>query len=186
MKALRIFFSLVVLALFVAALGYGALKFWHIFRTLNDNVAAAIVTAVAGVIGLSFTQWQSKKREIAEGHRKNKVEVYELFLDIVDQFLSAEKNGTSVTDKNGNFTKKTEDQFRKLNRGIIVWSSPKVLKAWLKFRNLASGESNNVLLIVDDVLQAIRKDLGNSNFGLNRGDAVKIYLSDPEEVDKLK
>jgi hypothetical protein len=36
------------------------------------------------------------------------------------------------------------------------------------------------------VLQAIRKDLGNSNFGLERGDAIKILLSSPEELDDLK
>ena len=38
---------------------------------------------------------------------------------------------------------------------------------------------------MDNVLKAIRKDLGNSNFGLQVGDSVKVFLRDPSEVDTM-
>jgi len=35
---------------------------------------------------------------------------------------------------------------------------------------------------MDELLKAMRKDLGNSNFGLERGDTVRVFLSDPDEL----
>jgi len=182
MKTIKLLLSITFLLLVFAAVGYLSYQFWLLLKSIDNTIIAAFITAIAGISGLIFTQWQSKKREIAEGHRPNKVKVYELFLDIVDKFLNTEKNGSSVYDENGKLSDELENQFRKLTRGFIVWSSPKVLKAWLNFRTNAGLEHKNTMLLVDDVLQAIRSDLGNSNFSLVRGDVVKLYLRDPNEI----
>ena len=42
-----------------------------------------------------------------------------------------------------------------------------------------------MLLIMDDIMQAMRKDLGLSNWGLVRGDLMKMFLTDPETLDKM-
>lgn len=74
------------------------------------------------------------------------------------------------------------DQFWLLNKGLIVWASPAVIKAWLHFRNV-SGCGGNILIAMDNMLKAIRKDLGNSNLGLQIGDSVKVFLKEPSELD---
>ncbi len=75
------------------------------------------------------------------------------------------------------------DQFWQLNKGLIVWASPTVIKSWLHFRKVTTT-GGNTLVAMDNVLKAIRKDLGNSNFGLQIGDSVKVFLRDPGEADR--
>ena len=77
-------------------------------------------------------------------------------------------------------------QFSELSRGMVVWSSPEVIKAWNTFReNSAKGNSSphEALVDIDKVLRAIRSDLGNSNFGLKPGDVIKVYLKGGENVE---
>lgn len=151
---------------------------------LDKEVSAAVIASFMGLLGILYAQWHSKLKEIADSHRAAKIEVYETFFDIVERFMNAEKNNEVLDFENVEFPDDLKDQFTKLSRGMIVWSSPRVIKAWSKFRDRA-GASNSpaeTLLVVDDVLQAIRADLGNSNFGLTRGSVIKLYISNPGEI----
>lgn len=182
-KALQIAFSL----LLVAALGYGlwfALGLlFNALAGLGKEVAAAAITALLGLFGILYAQWHSKAKEISDSHRPAKIEVYETFFDIVEQFMTDEKT-KDFDPESDEFPEELRQQFMKLSRGMIVWASPQVIRAWSKFRERAgTGSAKDTLLAVDAVLQAIRADLGNSNFGLGRGDVVKIYLKNPGEVD---
>jgi len=155
--------------------------------TLAPEVAAAVVTALVGLSGILYAQRYSKKKEIADSHRPAKIEVYETFLDIVDVFMAGSKSEQDVLEDEA-LPEELVAQFSKLSRGLIVWASSDVIRAWNRFRERADNEDDkdHLLFVVDDVLQAIRKDLGNSNFGLKRGDVVKMYLSQPRELDELR
>lgn len=144
-------------------------------KTLNPSVGAALVTAFLGLLGLWYAQWQSKSRDIAESHRSSKIEVYNLFFEIVEAFQNEEIDADDLTN---DFKKK----FQQLNRGLILWASPEVIKAYLNFREVAGKGSENILFAVDTVYQAIRKDLANSNFSLNKGDLIRLNLKDPNEL----
>ncbi len=37
---------------------------------------------------------------------------------------------------------------------------------------------------MDNIYRAIREDIGLSNKGLNKFDLIKLYLNDPDELDK--
>jgi hypothetical protein len=161
-------------------------NFFSWVKSLDKEVAAAGITALIGFFGLLYVQWNSKAKEISDSHRPAKIEVYETFFDIVERFMSAEDSDVEDLDpESEEFPQELKDQFTKLSRGMIVWASPQVIKAWSEFREKANDPKTPVetLLAVDKVLQAIRADLGNSNFGLKRGDVVKLYLSNPGEVD---
>lgn len=45
------------------------------------------------------------------------------------------------------------------------------------------GESVMILLAVDDVFRAMRIDLDLPNDGLARGTLMRLFLSDPENLD---
>lgn len=159
-----------------------------ILTALEDKTLGTVIAAATALAGVLYTQWQAKSREIAEGHREKKVELYNLYFDIVESFMAQAKSSDEEPGEEPGeeleLTKEMEKQFTELNRGLIIWASPKVLKAWSTFRENATS-NKNTLLYVDDVLQAIRKDLGNSNFGLQRGDALKVMLSNPKELDEV-
>lgn len=172
--------------LLLAAVGvflYWALKLLATWiGSLNPNVSAAIITASVGLVGLWYAQWNSRTREISESHRESKIEVYNTFFNIVEKF----QNGREGADfqSREDVPEDIRKDFQKLNRGLIIWGSPSVIKAWLHFREVAGHGNMETLIAVDKMYQAIRKDLGNSNFGLETGDLLKSTLSDPENWGK--
>ncbi|MGB7816524.1 MAG: hypothetical protein WBL28_09275 [Methylotenera sp.] len=150
------------------------------FRTLDTSIAATLTTALFGLIGLWYAQWHSKSRDIAESHRASKIEVYSTFFDIVEKFQAQDVTQEELNEEN--LPDWLRNDFAKLNRGLILWASPNVISAWLKFRAVSSS-GGNIILAMDQMYKAIRKGLGNSNFGLNAGDLIRIGLKDPNELE---
>lgn len=70
---------------------------------------------------------------------------------------------------------------------IVVWGSDEVVDAFYRFRN-----SNNVdggqgaILCIEDMLLAIRKDLGHRNKSLSRGKILGLFINDIENITLVK
>jgi hypothetical protein len=166
-----------------AALGIvGVIAVGRWLLALNPQLSGPVVAGIIGFASLIYVQWHSKTREIQQSHRPQKIEVYNEFFEILARFLKNPGDRDDIEE--GELPPEMRDQFWNLNRGLIVWGSPRVIRAWLRFRRLSGEQSGpETLLLMDEVLQAMRADLGNRNFGLARGDAVKVFLSDPQELD---
>ena len=145
---------------------------------LEASVSAALITAAVGLIGLWYAQWHSKGRDIAENHRPSKIEVYGKFFDIVEKFQAGEVSDEDLAEED--LPDWLRKDYQELNRGLILWASPKVIRAWLEFRS-TSVKGGSVLFAMDNMYKEIRKDLGNSNWGLQPGDLIRIGLKDPSE-----
>jgi hypothetical protein len=153
---------------------------------LEKTVVAAFVASITAVFGYWYTQRQTTSRTIAEAHRKEKAKLYHEFMDLLGRFFKPgmrEKGEMDPDDLPGDIL----DAFFAFNSNLIVWGSPEMIHAYLNFRNGASDPEKQQysLLFMDDMLTAIRRDLGNSNRRLKRGDLIKTFLTDPEELDKL-
>lgn len=159
---------------------------WNIVRwvaSLEPSYSGPTITAIVGFIGLIYAQWHSKSREIQQSHRPQKIEVYNGFFAILERFLKNPEEQKALEEGGEeSLPDDLRDQFWQLNKGLIVWASPVVIKSWLQFRKVTTT-GGSTLLAMDNVLKAIRKDLGNSNFGLQIGDSVKVFLRDPGEAD---
>ena len=160
---------------------------WNIVlwvASLEPSYSGPTITAIVGFIGLIYAQWHSKSREIQQSHRPQKIEVYNGFFAILERFLKNPDEQKALEEGGEeNLPEDLRDQFWQLNKGLIVWASPAVIKSWLHFRKV-STTGGNTIVAMDNVLKAIRKDLGNSNFGLQAGDSVKVFLRDPDEADR--
>jgi hypothetical protein len=150
--------------------------------SLDPNVAAAIIAALTAVFSVLYSQWQNKKKEIAESHRAEKVDLYKEYMKVTFGLLYSTKKGT-LDPKHP--SDEMERQFFDIKRDLIVWASPRVVSLFGDFTRAAHGkEPKDILLLMDDLLRAIRSDLRVSNRGLGRGDLIKMFLSDPESLDK--
>ena len=67
---------------------------------------------------------------------------------------------------------------------LVLWGSPLVIKRQLEFEK-ASRNNGNIFTAVDNLYKAIREDIGLSNKNLNSHELVKMYLSDPGELDEI-
>lgn len=152
---------------------------------INPNVAAALIAAAVALFGYTYNQRRTQARELADAHRPQKMEVYDHFLSIV-RFLQYSVTGEGVpkkrTDKEN---RELTAHFREFTRGLIEWGSPAVIKQWMAFRRVVTPKgSRELLFAMDDMLRAIRQDLGLSNRGLARGDLVKLFLKDPDTLQE--
>jgi hypothetical protein len=178
MKLKPLLISLALIAAIIVV-GFGALRFTESWlRSLDPTLAGAFITAALGLLGLGYAKWHSKSRDIAESHRPSKIEVYNTFFDIVERMQ--EHKGSPHDDGDNPEPDWLKGEFQKFNRGLLLWGSPAVIHAWLKFRT-STENGEHILVAVDRMYQAIRKDLGNSNVGLQSGDLIKIGLKDPNE-----
>lgn len=172
-------------------IGVGYL-FWLVLARLltflesaNPSVSAAVVGAMAtvlvGVGGALYTQAQIKKRDIEEAHRERKVELYKGFLDMVARMTAEHNENVSLEPPT---QQELVDFLVEFKTNVVLWGSPKVINAQLKFQKV-SESGGNVLFAVDDLYKAIREDIGLSNKGLDNRQLVKMYLSDPGELDAM-
>ena len=167
---------LVLLLLVVSIALLTKITFGWLF-SLNATVSAAVFTALLALAGVWYAQWQSKSRDIAESHRETKVALYNDFFDIIEIF----QDPVRLSAEDAEPSDEMRRRFTKLNRDLVLWASPEVIKTWLAFKTV-SASHGNVLAAIDQVYRAIRKDLGHSNLRLNAGDLVKLGLSDPDEL----
>ena len=183
---------IVITLVVISVSGYVLFRIIHFvikgILSLNSSVSAAIIAAIAtvivSVVRIIYSQLKSKERDIAESHLPKKIELYKSFMDeaVVGILrLTKKKDGKSIDDKD--VQKRIEDFFFKFTGDVIVWGSPQVIKSYSEFRKI--GNNPEIILKVDDMLRAIRKDLGHSNRRIKRGDLISLFLTDPEKVKEM-
>lgn len=155
------------------------------FSNVSENTIALVITALIALVGTLISQWKSKSRDIANSHLLEKIKVYNHFFDFVDMFLD-EKGGTEKLLDDDKISPEVKEKYQQLARGMTIWASPEVVREWNEFRRYSttSGDKENVLLVVEKLMRAFRKDLGNSNSRLMPGDLIKMYVK-ADEVDQL-
>lgn len=176
-------------AIVVAVLAAGAaatvglvLVIVHALSQLNPNVVSAIVAALAGVVVVVLGQIFNRTRQIAEAHRDRKVEIYARFGQLLIDLQQAAKRGEADELLE---SKQIYGSIVDFNRDVLLWASPSVVRAFLEFRLESNTPNPLVLVKMDNMLRAIRNDLGLSNRRLRRGDLVKLFLKDPSEFEKM-
>jgi len=151
-----------------------------------SQIAAAIIafagTVIAGIGAVVISQQRAKARDIAESHRPKKTKLYTEFIMQVVGIMREHREGKTL---DASATRKLEDFFFDFTTQVMLWGSPSVLKHYGAFRRVGEKPDPNILLLLDDILKAMRKDLGLSNRALARGDLIKMLLTDPESLDAL-
>ena len=166
---------------------------WWLFAELlewvmaqSSQIAAAIITfggtVIVGIGAVVISQQRAKARQIADSHRPHKTKLYTEF---ISQVVGMMRQNRAKRTPDAAAMKKLEDFFFDFTTRVMLWGSPGVLQHYGAFRRVGERPDPNILLLVDDILQAMRKDLGLSNWGLARGDLIKMLLTDPESLDSL-
>jgi hypothetical protein len=185
---LRNVLGLVLLAVLVWA-GYRVAAFsfgW--FSSLRSELATAIVAAAATVIvsilSISGNKIFDRRATIEHEARLKKVPVYEQLISFLFGVLHQGKAGYPALTDAG-----TIRNYVEITENIIVWGSDSVVKAFGDFRvaSLSPGEGQSfprLLIALEDLMLAVRKDLGYKNKKLNRGDLLRIFINDLEQHRK--
>jgi hypothetical protein len=190
-------FLLVALGFLLLALGvWGLYHFvtWAvaIFARLNTNVAASIVAGVATITVSVVTVIVGRRLEanaaIRKEHREKKIPVYEDLIEFMSKVLLSAKSGAAPS----------EEEMRafliEFTRRIMVWGSDDVIAHWANFRtgmvnsvDATEGKAGvDMVFRYEELIYAIRRDLGHRNKGLTKGMVLSLFINDIEDYLEKK
>lgn len=179
----------VALGIFLlGALVYGlyllVAKIWAIFSTINPTLGAGIIAASGTIIVSLATVLVSKhlerKAHVLAHLREKKVPTYEKIINFIFSLTFAEKLGKKQMSDREMIKFMTE-----VTQELVIWGSDDMIDAFYKFRmrsiESANGEklgTNDVLFTIENLLLAIRKDLGHGNKNMPRGKILGLFIND--------
>jgi hypothetical protein len=154
------------------------LAVWGFVEALQAQpaVAGSVAAALLGVVGVVWQQRKTEHARLREAHRDRMIPVYdELLLAIWRQAESTEPNEQMV-----NFMKDLR------RRQLLLRASSEMIlafKRWEADTQAAAEEKNHVQMAFawEELLRAIRRDLGHDDAPLARGDLLRVFMDDLDE-----
>lgn len=180
-EKLNVLFGLIL----IVVIGIGVFKLIEMiieaFAKVNPTISAGIIAASATVIVSIISVLVAKRLEhkslLAKEHRDKKTPSYEDMVKFIIRLVFADKLGLKpLTDQ------EMIEKMASFTENLVVWGSDEVVKSWVAFRmnSIANaGKTNSgILFEVEELLLAIRKDLGHSNKGLVKGKILSTFIND--------
>ena len=157
---------------------------WFIYAFfLAGPAVQSGILAIVGVVSAGIiANVSAKKREIEARHFNEKREGYKAFVDLIIDSLMAEKRGRKPPTERQMLEKIIE--YKKM---LLIWADSDVIKTWNKFEIKGINNIDNVstLKLWDELLRAMRKDLGKDDSQFKKGELLSLLLT-PEDKDKVK
>lgn len=180
LKFLQMVFGFTLIGGFAYAGWLLVVAFVESITAASPEVTAAIVGAMAtilvGISAVLISQAYERKRAAEEAHRLKKVEIYQGFLDMIFRMMGSKNEHLSLIEPD---QKELIQYLFKFKSDILLWGSPKVIKAQIEFEAVSgSGDHKKMFRSVNSLYRAIREDIGLSNSGLNNLELVKLSLND--------
>ncbi|MGD0126922.1 MAG: hypothetical protein ABSF46_16305 [Terriglobia bacterium] len=180
----------VILALaIIGGVGYGVYALirsglaW--LASVRSELATAIIAAagavLVSVLSVSIAKFLERRETIERETRLKKIPVYESLISLIFGILQQDKPGIAKLTGEELIRK-----FSALTENVIVWGSDSVLKRFGEFRvaSLQVGQGQgliNALATLEDLMLAIRRDLGYKNAKIERGDLLRLFINDLDQ-----
>lgn len=160
----------------VLIVGIAGLAVWGYIEAVQAEpaVVGSVGVAVIGALGVVWQQRRAEQSRLREAHRNRMTPAYEGLLGIV-----AEHFGSKGSDQKRE--KEMERFMRDLKgRQLLLGASSEIIGAFHKWQAdtaAVQAAGNEVAAVVawEDLLWAIRKDLGHNDSGLERGDLLPLF-----------
>ncbi|MBZ0301087.1 MAG: hypothetical protein K8J31_15170 [Anaerolineae bacterium] len=163
---------------------------------LNNDITAAIVTAGGAAVISVFTVVWSKRTEqtqnIEQQIRAKKVPIYEQFIQIAFGALYkntsesvGRKSGKNQGQMKNDNTNEVVQHLRDLTPALIIWADAEVVSSWSRFRRVSAegtADARTIIFEFENILRALRKDLGHDDSDLKSGDLARFFINDLDET----
>ena len=152
-------------------------------RSLDSDVAVAIIAAAAtglvSVITIAITKAYETRATVRQDLRSKKVPVYEDFIRMLFRILFSEKLGQPAIS-----AEEMISLFVQSSEKLTIWGSDELIKTFGDFKTqiVPGSEPLQALSQLEDLMLAIRKDLGHTNKGLARGSILRMFVTDIDQI----
>ena len=177
-------FLSIILVLAILALGGWGLywligEIWQQFKTLDEKIAVAAVTAFTTVSVSTLTvvlgKYYERKKDIEAHYRQKKTEIYDEFLH---EFFKIFYSESKEDEPNPSLI----DFLREWQRKMVLWGGQDVLVKyieWMTHLKKGNFDASSVFLM-EGFFREMRKDLGHKNNKLKKGTFAHLILQNAE------
>lgn len=148
---------------------------WRALVKVNPTLAVGVVAAVAttsvSILSLVVTKYFEIRSSVNNEHIKKKIPIYEELIGFIFKLLKSVKTETALDEK------EILDSVFDLNQKLTIWGSDEVITAFSNYR-ASIHDPLLILLAVENLMLAIRKDIGHKNKNLNNGRLLSIFIND--------
>ena len=180
----QLIFSFILLGIIVYGIYLLLSKFWSIFSSVDPKLGVGIIatsgTIIVTLISVLVSKHLERKAQILAHLREKKVPIYEKIINFIFSLTFAEKLG-----KKSPTEKEIVKFFAEVTQELVIWGSDEMIDAFYKFRienidhaNGLQTEPNGILFTVENLLLAIRKDLGHQNKNIPKGKLLSLFIND--------
>lgn len=163
----------------VAAAALAGLIVWAFIEAVRAEpaVVGSVATAVVGLFGVLWQQRRSEEARLREAHRNRMTPVYD---DLLKMFLDNLGSGGGIDAEAEDFMKDLK------GRQLLLGASTEMIRAfndWQRSTATAQADSNAMSAIFawEDLLRAIRRDLGHNDADLQRGELLRVFITDIDD-----
>jgi hypothetical protein len=155
----------------------------------RPEIATAGIALITALAIPAVTNYFQRRQQIEADQRERKAGVYENFLDIYfDQMLETIIKTRQQNSQNVTVTDDILRSIHNLNKKLILWGSDDVVREYSAYRQEVIGngpgkprELPYALTGLEDILYAIRKDLGYANKKLGERELLALFVNDMTE-----
>lgn len=154
-------------------------KITHITSNTNNLVIVAIITGGISIVTALITSVIAK---IIEYRQITKRYLYEKREKPYSEFIAMVYKLQMSNKKNNNKYSEQElvNDITNFSKSLTLWGSSKVIQKWNKFREFINDPNETVknLILLEDIVFEIRKDMGQKKKGLHSGDLLSFFIND--------
>lgn len=177
-NVLNTLFGLLIIGIGIYFLVKLIIKFFYWIRSFASNTEAvivvALITGTLSLLGIVISNIIEYKQNTKRYLYEKKEEAYSEFIEMVYKLQQIQKDG-KISEK-----EITKDLIS-FSQKLTLWGSDEVVRKWIEIRiSSLNSDSNSInnLFVLEDIIFLIRKDLGQKNKGLKRGDILSFFIND--------
>lgn len=165
---------------FVVGIGLLGLAVWAVVQGVQaePGIVGSVITATVGFGAVALDHQRRQRAEMAQTHRDKLLPFYEGLLKQIRDF--------AMSDGEGDVKPETVELLGGLQQELILSGSARVVRAYGEWSRqivqLHGGEAHpSVLFTFERLLLAIRADLGHDDSNLERGDLLRLFVTDIDD-----
>ena len=150
--------------------------------SLDAVIIVALISGAVSIVGIVLSSIIAKMLDYRRTRREyltqKREKPYGEYIDMIYKIQQSSKPGKSYPQE------EMIDDILRFSKQITLWGSPRVVKNWVKFREVAMKGNKGIdnLLITEKLMNDMRKDLGLPR--VKKGNLLAFFVNDIKE--KLK